>query len=487
MTRKAFEKLNLELEKAEENLMQNPRNATAGTLKQQDPRISAKRDLSFFCYAAMGRDFEKCHFQNLERLSDFGFPVNPHVDKFATMDEVIEYCSKWEAEKNKLDYDIDGVVIKIDSISQQNELGATAKQPRWVTAYKFKQEAVQTRLLEIKAQVGRSGVITPLAFLEPVRIGGTTVKRATLHNFDEIKRLDVRIGDTVNLIKGGEIIPKILGVVKEKRPKNARKVKNPKKCPECGSALVKPEEEVAIYCQNPSCPAQRQRTIQHFVSRNAMNIENLGPALIEQLIQKNLIQDYTDLYNLKPGDIANLERQAEKSAQNVMEALEQSKKNELWRLLHGLGIRHLGEGASKKLASSVDSLEELMSLSKEELEAMEEIGPTMALSIRAFFQSPENKKRIQKLEKAGLNFKGKKISLKQGFFSGKTVVITGTFEGMPREKIKAIVESQGGKVSGSVSKKTDYVLAGESPGSKLAKAERLGVEIITSDQITEFL
>ncbi|MEW6041731.1 MAG: NAD-dependent DNA ligase LigA, partial [Elusimicrobiota bacterium] len=289
MTFGAFDRMNEEIRGKNQEVMQNPRNATAGTLKQQNPKIAAGRSLSFFSYFVYGPGYEKSHFLNLETLKSIGFPVNPNVKKFETMADVISYCNLWENKRHELSYGIDGMVIKVDSILQQNELGATSKHPRWVTAYKFKQQEVQTRLLDISVQVGRSGVLTPLAVLEPVHIGGTTVKRATLHNYDEIKRLDVRIGDVVHVIKGGEIIPKIVNVVIEKRPLHATPYEPPQKCPECGNELLRPEGEVAIYCKNILCPGQKQRSIEHFVSRNAMNIENLGPALIEQLIKNGLI------------------------------------------------------------------------------------------------------------------------------------------------------------------------------------------------------
>ncbi len=487
LTHQAFERLNRDLKANGEDVMQNPRNAAAGSLKQQDPRITARRGLSFFAYYVQGRGFEKSHYENLDRLRTLGFPVNPHIKKFDSIQKAVDYCSQWESGKQTLDYDIDGMVIKINSIPQQNELGATAKSPRWVTAYKFSPQSVETQLKEIIVTVGRSGVVTPLAVLEPVRIGGTTVKHATLHNFDEIQRLDVRQGDTVRLIKGGEVIPKILGAVLDKRHAAAVPFTIPERCPECNSILIRPEEEVSLYCQNPFCSAQRRRAIEHFVSRDAMNIENLGPALIQQLLERELIQDYTDLYFLKAVDIAGMERQGAKSAQNVIEALEKSKTNELWRLLHGLGIRRLGQGAAKKLASSVKDLHELADMPLERLDEFPEVGTALSQSIKTFFDNPENRKRLARLEQAGLNFKGSKISVKHGFFSGKTVVITGSFDGFSREEIKTRVDVQNGKVTGSVSKNTDYVLVGKEAGSKLDKARSMGIKILEEKAVLEHL
>ncbi|OGJ86650.1 MAG: DNA ligase (NAD(+)) LigA [Candidatus Raymondbacteria bacterium RifOxyA12_full_50_37] len=487
MTVDTLQRLNEIAEETGEKPMKNPRNAAAGALKLQNPKEVAKKGLCFFAYYAEGSLFSISHQENLKTLQDLGFPVNNHITVCDGIDRVIIFIEKFSALRHTLPYNTDGVVIKINDLGLQRRLGTTAKSPRWSIAFKYPPEQKETKILEIVNQVGRTGVITPVANLEPVLLSGTTVSRATLHNYDEIERLDVREGDTVLVEKSGEIIPKVLKVIIKKRPAHSRPFEVLKKCPECSTSLVRDkdndEDLVALRCPNPSCPAKIERRIQHFVSRNAMNIDSLGPAIIHQLLEKKLIRDFADIYTLKKENLAELERMGEKSAQNIINGIEKSKSNPLNRLIFALGIPHVGETTAKLLARNVKNIDDLACMGLEELDAFNEIGETMAQGIVAFFSHSQTKELIEKLKAAGLNPQGGKEKIQQGFFTGKTVVITGTLKTFDRNKAIEIIESMGGKVSGSVSKKTDYLLAGENPGSKYNKARALGVEIVGEETL----
>jgi len=472
---------NINNKKAEahsQKIFQNPRNAASGTFKNKDPKITAARGLHFYAHWALGKDFEKSHFDNLKKLKELGFPVNAYLKKFSNLKKALAYAESLKQERSKIPFDIDGTVIKVDSILQQKELGNTAKIPRWVIAYKFPTERAVTDLLDIDYQVGRTGALTPVARLKPVRLGGTTVMNATLHNFEEIERLKIKIGDKVYVEKGGEIIPKIVGYNAKARPKGAKKIKQPLNCPVCKSLLVKAENEVVLRCDNQNCPAQLQKRIEHFVSRKAMNIENIGPALIEQLLKKEIIQDTADLYSLDKETLADLEKMGEKSADNILLELEKSRHQPLSRFIHALGIRHVGENAAKVLARSVKHFHDLENTDQDSLEAIPEVGSIMAQSLLQYLKDKTNIKQLKKFEKAGLNLEGEKSSTKKGFFTGKIVVITGTLSIITREEAKSKVEAQGGKVVSTVSKKTDFLILGESPGSKFKKAGQLGIAIL---------
>lgn len=486
LSKKFFAELNESL--PADKKMRNPRNAAAGTLKLQNPGTVAERKLGFLAHFAIGESFAVSHRENMDRLQALGFPVVIHSENFSDIENVIRYCDEWEQKRHELDYETDGVVIKVDEIALHKKLGTTAKSPRWVTAYKYKPESVSTKLLAVEAQVGRTGVLTPVARLEPVSLSGTTVSNATLHNYDEIARQDIRIGDTVFVEKGGEIIPKVTGVDLKKRKDDVVPYIPPQNCPECGEPLIKTEGEVALRCDNLSCPAQRQRSIEHFVSRAAMNIEEIGPALVEQLLKENLIRDWTDLYRLDHGQISVLERMGDKSASNVRKAIEKSKEATLDRLIHALGIRHVGAGAARTLAGRIENLLDLEKLSVEELDKIPEIGPVMAESIHAWFTNPENMERLHRLAEAGVRFDNKagleNLRTDSPVF-GKTLVVTGTLEKFTREEIESEIRKFGGKASKSVSKKTDYLVAGREAGSKLEKARKLGVKILTEDEFLE--
>ncbi len=484
MTKKAFEALNRRKEKAGEELFANPRNAAAGSLKLLDPKIVAGRGLDIYVWGighCEGMDF-KTHTEVLDYLKECGFKVNPHYKLCRTIDEVIEYCNSWEDKREKIDCEIDGMVLKVNDLSQREKLGVTSKSPRWSIAYKFPAEKALTEVRDIIVQVGRTGTITPVAILEPVHLSGTTVSRATLHNFDEIERLDVRIGDKVYVEKSGEIIPKVLSVAMEKRTGAERAFRVPAKCPVCGSKLVKLPEEVAVRCENVGCPAQIKEAVLHFASRNAMDIENMGDAIVDQLVDKAMIKDYGDIYYLKPGDVKALERMAEKSAGNLISAIEKSKSGDLNRLIYALGIRHVGERAAWVLASHFGKIEKLQEAAVEELTDIHEIGPVMAGSIYNFFRNKENMKILKKLKDAGVNMSALQVPKKSGALAGKTIVITGTLKSLTRPEAEELVRRSGGNASSSVSKNTDFLVAGGDPGSKLEKAKALGVKIIGEEE-----
>lgn len=485
----AFKKLNKEAEKSNEEPFANPRNAAAGSLKLLDPRTVAKRQLNIFVYGAGHCEPESFESQSevLGFLKKNHFNVNPNIAKFSDIEDVIEYCDRWEKRKEKLDYHIDGMVVKVDSFKQQKKLGATSKSPRWMISYKFPAERKATKLLDITVQVGRTGALTPVAALEPVRISGTTVSRSTLHNFDEIKRLDVKIGDTVLIEKSGEIIPKVVEVLKDKRTGREKAYTPPHKCPACGSKVVDEESEVAVRCGNISCPALVKNNILHFASRNAMDIEGLGTAVVELLVDKELVSDCGDLYSLKAGDIEKLPRLAARSARNLIDAIERSKTKPLSKLIFALGIRHVGARAAWILAEQFGSLEAVAKQSVEGLTKIHEIGGVMAGSIVNFFKEKANAAVVAKLKAAGVNTKEARKKVRSTPVSGKTVVVTGSLSNYTREGIESKIRELGGNASSSVSGNTDILIIGDSPGSKLAKAKKFGVRIVTEDEFEKMV
>ncbi|CAH0288180.1 NAD-dependent DNA ligase LigA [Priestia megaterium] len=484
MPRKSFEALNEAKMERDEVPFANPRNAAAGSLRQLDPKIAAKRNLDIFVYAMTdtGELEIDSHSESLNLLDELGFKTNKERQACETIDDVIAYIESWQTQRPELSYDIDGIVVKVDSFDQQAELGTTAKSPRWAIAYKFPAEEVVTKLVDIELTVGRTGVITPTAILEPVQVAGTTVQRASLHNEDLIREKDIRIGDYVVVKKAGDIIPEVVNVIEEKRTGEEQEFTMPTHCPECESELVRLEGEVALRCINPSCPAQIREGLIHFVSRNAMNIDGLGEKVISQLFREQLIKDVADIYTLTKQQLIELERMGEKSADNLIAAIEASKENSLERLLFGLGIRHVGAKAAKTLAQHFETIDKLTKATYDELVAINEIGAKMADAIVAYFTQEEVQELIHELKEYGVNltYKGPKLVSVENVdsvFAGKTVVLTGKLEQLSRNDAKAQIEALGGKVTGSVSKKTDLVVAGEEAGSKLTKANELEIEV----------
>ena len=492
MPKRSFEKLNEAKLKREEEPFANPRNAAAGSLRQLDPKIAAQRNLDVYVYslADAGETGIESHSEALNYLEKIGFKTNNERQTCTSIEEVIEYVTAWQTKRPELAYDIDGIVIKVDETEQQEQLGFTAKSPRWAVAYKFPAEEVATRLLDIELNIGRTGVVTPTAILEPVRVAGTTVGRASLHNEDLIREKDIKLGDYVIVKKAGDIIPEVVNVLVDKRTGEEVEFHMPTHCPECESELVRIEGEVALRCINPKCPAQIREGLIHFVSRNAMNIDGLGEKVIAQLFRENLIEDVADIYKLTKEQLLGLERMGEKSADNLIAAIEKTKENSMERLLFGLGIRLVGAKAAKTLAQEFDHMDRLASLTKEELTAIHEIGAKMADSIVAYFEQPEAMELLQELKNAGVNmeYKGpKKVSAAEvdSYFAGKTIVLTGKLEEMSRNDAKAAIEQLGGKVTGSVSKSTHLVIAGEDAGSKLTKANELGIEVWSEARMLE--
>jgi len=494
MPKKSFEKLNAQRADNGEELFANPRNAAAGSLRQLDPKIAASRQLSTFIYA-IGGDGEVYgidgHAEMLDYLEDLGFPSNKERQRCSTIEEVMAFIEHWTEHRPHLAYEIDGIVIKVDRYAQQDELGYTAKSPRWAIAYKFPAEEVVTTLLDIDLTVGRTGVVTPTAILTPVQVAGTTVQRASLHNEDLIREKDIRLGDTVIIRKAGDIIPQVVGVLIEQRPENSVPFEMPQNCPVCDSELIRIEGEVALRCVNPACFAQIAESIKYFVSRNAMNIDGLGDKVVEQLLRADLIHDVSDLYHLTIEQLVELERMGEKSATNLVNAIQASKENSMERLLIGLGIRHVGEKAAKIVSEQFGSMEAVMAATEEQLVAIYEIGDKMASSLVEYFSNDDARAVIERLAEVGVNmtFKGKKVEVVVGDnpFAGKTIVLTGKLEQLTRNEAKAKIEELGGTVTGSVSKKTDLVIAGEDAGSKLAKAEQLGIEVWNEENLIEQL
>jgi DNA ligase (NAD+) len=470
----------------------NPRNSAAGSLKLLDPRLCAERRLRLFTYALGATEglTVKSHREALQLLRDFGFPVNPHISSFDTIDEVIAYCESWAEKRHELPYETDGMVIKVDDASQRRRLGATSKAPRWVVAYKFAAEQALTKLLSIEVQVGKTGILTPVAHLEPVQLAGTTVSRASLHNADEIARKDIRVGDMVLVEKAGEIIPYVIRSEAAARTGSEKVFRFPTKCPVCGAPVEREPGSAHFRCMGPACPAQLKERLRFFAHRNAMDIEGLGVVLVDQLVDAGLVRSLPDVYRLTEEQLLGLERMGKKSAQNLLEGIAASKERGLSRVLTGLGIRHVGEHVAEILAREFRSMAELMSATTERLARVEGIGPERAESIHAFFHSTAGKKAVEELRELGVKLTEDVPAASaagSADLSGKTFVITGTLARYSREEIEGLIKQLGGKATGSVSKKTDYVIAGDKAGSKLDKARELGVPVLNEEQFDELI
>jgi DNA ligase (NAD+) len=484
----AFKKMNDEREQKGLSLFANPRNATAGTVRQLEPSVVAQRRLDYFTYALLqnGQTFHKRHWETLNALDAAGFKVNPQRKLTKSFDAVWAFIDQEETKRETLPYEIDGIVVKVDRTALQDELGFTGKAPRWAIAYKYAGRSGITQIEDIFVGVGRTGKLTPVAALTPVPIGGTTVSRATLHNMDEIERLGVKIGDWVEVERGGDVIPKVTRVVEDKNhPRGHKLFHMPEECPECGTHVVRTEGEVDYRCVNANCPAKLRESILHFASRGVMNIDGMGEALVNQLTDRGLVKNVADIYQLTKADLAGLDRMADKSAQNVLDEIAASKKLPLERVIYGLGIRFVGERTAQFLAEHFGSMDALTKASAEELQEVNEVGPRIAESIEEFFKEPRNRELVQRLGKAGLTFSG--VKKERGTkLAGKTFVLTGTLS-WPRDHVKQMIEDAGGRVAGSVSKKTDYVVAGEDAGSKLDKAKELGVAVVGEKELEGML
>jgi len=481
----AFKKLNEQRERDGLPTFANPRNFTAGTVRQLDSSITAERRLDFFPYILLsnGRTYFDRHWETLTALDKAGFKVNAYRKLVHSMSEVWSFIQSWEEKRDTLPYEIDGIVVKVDRTGLQTELGFTGKAPRWAIAYKYAARAGITQLENVRWQVGRTGKLTPVAELSPVPIGGTTVRNATLHNMDEVGRLGVKIGDYVQVERGGDVIPKVAKVIDDKdHPRGTKEIEAPEKCPVCGTKVVRTEGEVDYRCVNANCPAKLMGSILHFASRGVMNIDGMGESLVTQLIDKGLVKNVADIYDLTKKDLLSLERFADKSAQNILDEIENSKQLPLERVIYGLGIRMVGERTAQFLAEHFGSMEALAEAGTEELQGVNEVGPKIAESIAEFFSNPQNRKLVERLGKAGLAFKGQKKE-RGTKLTGKTFVLTGTLANYSRDQAKKMIEDAGGRVSGSVSKKTDYVVAGTDAGSKLDKAKELGVSVIDEKEM----
>ncbi|HEX3015077.1 MAG TPA: NAD-dependent DNA ligase LigA, partial [Desulfobacteria bacterium] len=488
MPKKSFEQLNNEREENGEQTFANPRNAAAGSLRQLDPKVTASRNLKVFVYNIIYQEGTgvKSQSESLEFLAEQGFLVNPDYRICQNIEEVITACLEWGEKRHSLPYDIDGMVIKVNSFAAQEELGATAKSPRWAIAYKFPAQQEETVVEDIFVRVGRTGVLTPTAILRPVRVAGSTVSRATLHNLDFIREKDIRIGDHVLIQKAGDVIPEVVEVLPAKRTGQERVFTMPAVCPECQAEVVRPESEAAHRCTGIACPAKQREGIIHFVSRDAMNIDGLGPAVVAQLLDARLIRNAADLYYLQFADLLKLERMGQKSAENLLAAISASKEQGLAQLIFALGIRHVGARAGKLLASHFKSMDALSRASVDELTEIPELGPAMAESIATFFRQEQSQEFIRRLAEAGVNMV-EESKQQSETLAGKTVVVTGTLEKYGRKEIEEVIEAHGGKPSGSVSKKTSFVLVGSSPGSKLDKAKTLGVTVLTEEEFERLI
>ena len=486
MTRTDFDAMNAIRERNGEKVFINPRNATAGTLKLQDPRSVAARPIRLFTYALFAPNAHlTTHLRNLEFLSSLGFPVNTHCRRCQTIDDVLTYWQHWERHRDELPYDIDGVVVKVDSLAQQEELGTIAKSPRWAIAFKFASRKSETLLTGIILQVGRTGTVTPVAELAPVFVGGSTVSRATLHNVDYIAQLDLRKGDTVIVEKGGDVIPKVSGVIMAKRPHGTSPFTMPSSCPVCSSRIYRADDEANYYCENAECPAQVRGRIEHFAQRGAMDIDGLGEAAVEQLVTLGLVKNVADLYYLAAHGktLAGLERWGEKSTANLLEAIDRSRRQPFHRVLFALGIRHVGAGVAQTLAKNFPSMAALRDATEETLQTVSAIGPAIAASVVHFFAECHNRDILHRLEKAGLAMTGN-TTARGGVLAGKTFVLTGTLPTLTREEARTLIEKHGGKVASGVSKNVQYIVAGEDAGSKLERARALNIPVLSEVELT---
>ncbi|MBI5183323.1 MAG: NAD-dependent DNA ligase LigA [Nitrospinae bacterium] len=484
LTHQGFETINREREDRGEPLFANPRNAAAGSLRHLDPSITASRPLDIFLYnVSYVRDpIFKTHLESLQALNRLGFKTNLNTLFCRDLQEVMHYVEVWREKRDDLNYDVDGLVIKVNSLEHQKILGSTTKHPRWAIAYKYQAEQATTRIEDIIVQVGRTGSLTPVAILKPVKLAGSTIKRATLHNEDEIIRKDIWIGDTAIIEKGGDVIPKVVMVIKEKREGDEVQFKMPDRCPVCGASVFRPEGEVVARCTGSACPAQLKERLHHFASRTAMDIDHLGPAIIDQLVGKNLVKDVADIYSLDLATLTSLERMAEKSAQNLLNAIEKSKDAGFQRLLYAIGIRYVGERIAQIISHGYSSMDDLMEAKREELESIPEIGHRVAESTVVFFLQEENRRVLKKLKDAGVAMHKKREEKREDILKEKQFILTGTLERFTREEAKEIIERLGGLVTSSVTKKTDYVVVGRDPGSKYDKAKELGITIIDEDE-----
>jgi DNA ligase (NAD+) len=490
MTKARFERLNEERAERGEPLFANPRNSAAGSVRQLDPRVSAGRPLDVFVYGlgwAEGGATPKTHHDTLQWLSKLGFRVNPHIKRFDNIDEVWRHCESWTEKREQLDYEIDGIVVKVDDLRLQEELGAVGREPRWATAFKFPPTQRTTKLLRIDVNVGRTGSINPFAVLEPVNIGGAMVKLATLHNEDDIARKDIREKDIVIVQRAGDVIPQVVGPVLSKRTGKERRWRPPKHCPACGTELVRPEGEAMRYCVNPACPAQARRRMEHFVSRGAMDIDRVGERLALQLMEQGLIEDPAGLYFLKKEDLVKLKRMGEKSAQNVIDAIDASRNRPLDRVFVALGIRHVGSETATLLAQHFGSIDAMLEANAEEFEAIPGIGTVVGRSVHDFLQAKQNRKLIGRLRKGGVKMESRTPPRREGPLSGQSFVITGSLARMPRSEAEARIRSLGGATPSSVTKTTDYLVVGEGPGNKLAKAQKYGTKVLSEKQFEALL
>jgi len=484
----SFRKINREQENQGKPPFANPRNAASGSIRLLDSKEVGRRRLDAFLYYIYvdGRE-QPTQWEGLQKLRQEGFKANPHSLHCRTLQEVIDYWEEWREKRDGLDYDVDGIVIKVNSAEQRAALGTTAKSPRWAISFKFPARQATTKILDIRVQVGRTGALTPVADLEPVRLSGTTITRSTLHNEDEVRRKDIRVGDWVLIERSGDVIPKVVAVMKERRTGKEKKFAFPTHCPVCGSAAFRPEGEVISRCTNPSCPAKLRESLLHFASRRAMDIEGLGDSLVDQLLEKKLVGAIPDVYSLRYDDLVSLERMGPKSSQNLLDEIEKSKKRELTALVFALGIRHVGERLAQTLAEHFRTLDALASASAEKLTEVEDVGPKVAESIVFFFRQPENTALIRKLKEAGLNFRSHADRRGGQPLAGKKFDLTGTLASMERDEAKEVIESLGGKVTSSVSSTTDYLVVGESPGSKLDKARELEIATLNEQEFLKLV
>jgi DNA ligase (NAD+) len=482
LPRAAFDRVNREREERDEPVFANPRNAAAGTMRNLDPREVARRGLSAWVYQLNGPPdvVPAKHSESLVRLRQWGLPIESHWQGCHGVNDVLAYCAQWKDGRRTLPFDTDGVVIKLDDLALRERVGATSKFPRWAIAFKFPAEQATTKLLRIDVNVGRTGAVTPYAVLEPVRLSGSTIQLATLHNEQEVARRDIRPGDLVLIEKGGEVIPKVVKPVLSLRGSDVAPWRMPQECPSCGSRLHRPEGEAVWRCVNTACPARFRRSLEHFASRRAMNIEGLGEALVDQVVSAGLVKDFADLYHLTAAELEALERMGKKSAQKLIQQIEGSRRNDPWRLLYGLGIRHVGERVAQTLMGGFGSVEALESAPLEQLQSVDEVGPVVAAAVREYFDEPRNRQLVARMRDAGIRTAGEKTkpAAPSQPLAGKTFVITGTLSGLSREEASAAIDGQGGKVTGSVSRKTGYLVVGADPGSKLEKARELGVTVL---------